>query len=95
MNWKVGDIAILIDGPGWIGNRHLIGCECEILSLSADCDVAGSFSIDIFGFPSENDYPWASHPQYLKPLPPPNEVTSWDECIWKPKELVRVEIRTR
>ena len=27
---------------------------------------------------------------YLRPLPPPNEKGSWEDCVWQPKILERV-----
>ena len=80
MNWKIGDIAIvhgLFHDVGWNG-REII--------------IASIQYVDWAGF---NVY-WVEDKSAclkainLKPLPPHEEPGSWDECVWKPKELVHV-----
>ena len=81
MNWKVGDIAIVC-GVNYPENSYWIGTEVELLGEVENIYGHGWWVAPNDWFLDKN----------LKPLPPPNELTSWDDCICKPKELVRVEI---
>ena len=90
MNWNIGDIAICIT-PG----SNIDGLEVEITSglhsaPSSEPHTNGvaMYTIDP-GFPPPPPFThYASTPQNLIPLPPANEVTTWEECIFKPRELV-------
>lgn len=89
MNWNVGDFAILSPSLGFPEHTGKI---VEILSplrrawLSDEngkCFEADAYHIDIDG--NRN---WNALPIELHPLPQESETTTWDECIFKPKELV-------
>ena len=94
MNWKVGDIAICIT-PG----SKMEGLEVEIVSALQGPDKAyeadgskgsvGSHHEVDPGMPTVmHGNVWCAQPNELIPLPPANEVTTWEECIFKPRELV-------
>ena len=93
MSWKIGDIAICIT-PG----SRMEGCEIIIrrgLETRAHGGndgfppkISPTYGVDP-GFPTPNGAEWwAAEPQHLIPLPPANEVTTWDASIFKPRELV-------
>ena len=92
MNWNIGDIAICIT-PG----SDMEGLEVEIvsgLSRHMAMSVSGivrellQHYVDPGIPPRKGCVGWGALPQHLKPLPPANEVTTWDECIFKPRALV-------
>ena len=86
MNWKIGDIAILI-GCGYAPNcKHNVGRECELISIA--CEDGYDWVIVAQGELRE----MLVQAKHLQPLPPPNEVTSWDDCIFQPQELVRLDL---
>ena len=91
MNWKIGDIAV-VDCTTSI----IHGYEVEILSDLRDLcfrdhgRLAG-YEIDPGIPPLHADSKgWAAPHEHLRPLPPPNEVTSWEDCVFQPKELLVV-----
>ena len=76
------------------------GLEVEILSAllqpslvyEPDCSngsIGSHYAVDpgisTAGLPFST---WVAAPKNLKPLPPANEVTTWEECLFKPMELV-------
>ena len=85
MNWKIGDIAIVVKS-GYIDptvvDMRIFGEEVEIIGLGVD-----DYDWEIQDRSGERYY---TREKCLRPLPPPNEITSWDECIFKPMELVNV-----
>ena len=92
MSWKVGDIAICITP-----DSEMEGCEVEIISglkKHMSMDVGGiarevlQHYVDPGIPPRKGCIGWGAAPQNLIPLPPANEVTTWEECIFKPRELV-------
>ena len=98
MNWQIGDVAICITPGSRIEGMEVI--ICSGLEYGAMENVVGAIDecqryFIYAGVPSKHskNY-WAARPQNLKPLPPPNEVTTWEsmEDLWKPKELVGVEV---
>jgi len=83
MNWKVGDMAIFVGRTVNVPS----GTEVEIIRIGghskSDCVIF------VPGFPSRHSNKcWGTQFNRLKKLPPPNEVTSWEDCIFRPTELV-------
>ena len=90
MNWKPGDIAIMVN---CYTSKHE-GQECEILSCfgfvgsalhDGNITFPGWKVMTIYG-----EVKVAAKHQ-LKPLPPANKVTSWQDCIFQPTETVLSE----
>ena len=84
MNWEVGDIAICIT-PG----SPMEGKEVTILTPA----YPRPDKIDLVhhvdpGFPVGPYAGWGAERRHLRPLPDPNESGSWDNCVFKPRELV-------
>ena len=84
VNWQIGDIAICTT-PG----SEMDGKEVVILSAA----WPHHDKIDLVhwvdpGF-SPGDYAgWGAERRHLRPLPDPNEPGTWDDCVFKPRELV-------
>ena len=79
MNWKVGDRALIIDdATAQSGCEHWCGQEVVLLKPHLN-----------FGrtdwFVGEGIVVMEA---VLRPLYDGNEKTSWEDCIWQPKELV-------
>ena len=98
MFWKIGDVAICITP-----NSRMYGLEVIILSeltygsIGGQSDAAtplheASYYYVDAGITDSDALAWAAEPQNLKPLPPPNEVTTWEsmEDIFIPKEVVLI-----
>ncbi len=84
MNWEIGDVAICIR-PG----SPMEGKEVTILSPAYPVPD----KIDLVhqvdpGFSAGPDAGWGAERRHLRPLPHPNELSTWDDCAFKPKELV-------
>ena len=86
MNWQPGDIAII-----WrtITHPEAVGTECTILSqpflkIGAYSKTQKLF-VDVESHVPEVEIVAVA---CLKKLPPPNEVTSWKDCIFQPTELI-------
>jgi len=84
MIWKVGDRAIVVNCPWW----HSCGEETTL--LRRDLERPERWVLDL---PPAPPYTLVRcGEEYLKPIPDDNiyKKTSWEDCIWQPKELVRV-----
>ena len=100
MIWKPGDIAIvdcpespidgeivtILNGPTLRPLHYQYGGTHPTICYEV------SYPTPCFGYAG-----WGFKPNELRPIPPDDEeydgyeVTSWDDCIFQPKELVRVE----
>lgn len=84
MKWKIGDVAICIT-PG----SPMEGKEVTIVSdankYSGKTDLV--HMVDP-GFPPGDYVGWGAEKRHLRPLPDPNELSTWDDCVFKPRELV-------
>jgi len=89
MSWKVGDIAILICVRGLWKDPELQGTEVELIKYLGD--------VPSKSFPGTITRAWEVETilglkrvaeRVLRPLPPPNEVTSWEDSVFKPRELI-------
>lgn len=94
--FSVGDIAIFMH-PGAGPAGHLV----TIIEPLAPRPVYGTddpvpvYIVDP-GFPTERpgSLGWGARPKDLKPLPGDEELGSWDDCVFKPKELEHVTNET-
>lgn len=87
MNWKIGDVAIICNVTV---HTEYNGMEVTILS-ELRMSVYGDLVYDTDAPPKNGADITVVQPKYLRPLPPPNEVTTWDTCEFQPKELIGVE----
>jgi hypothetical protein len=82
MNWKPGDRAIIY------GLTIDVSLNGEIVYITSRpyIAVSGLIAVDI----EELDGWWNSiDVVHIKPIPyDGNEVTSWEKCVWQPKEVV-------
>ena len=87
MNWKVGDLAIVISSR----IAAATGAVCEVVEITPG-NPNGDCHVNVPGiYHSPGDDEWSAYFTNLKPIPPANETTTWSECVWQPKELVMVE----
>ena len=94
MNWQIGDVAICITpGSGMNGMEVIIVNELHT-AISSDPDFSGCIvhTVDPGISPEAPHNSWGAEPKHLIPLPPPNEVTTWEEMedIFIPQELVTI-----
>ena len=85
MNWKAGDVALLVNTFYGIHENH----ECVITgpfktTINDERNPAGTVGYLIECCGTE----YFVTPDQLRPLPPPNELSTWDECVFKPLEFV-------
>jgi hypothetical protein len=86
MNWNVGDIAL------WYGRpiRAPIGTEVEITRIGVP-EPGQDCYIYVPGVPSPHPGGiWSCRFAHLKKLPPPNNLSTWDEGVFKPRVLERI-----
>jgi len=94
MKWRVGDIAIFIYTP----NGKAVGKETEVLSnlYSARNDTesgeirCGDLVHHVDYKPVRKGCRCIVRPEWLGKLPDGNQASTWDETIFKPKELVPI-----
>ena len=87
MQWHVGDVAILCPliseiHPSDTEAFKAVGRECILLRKVVD-DVYCDWVVDC-GLEDTID----TAEKWLKPLPDGNQASAWNECAFKPKELV-------
>ena len=95
MNWKPGDVGVLIDGPRLATEeKKYVGTIVEVRSTPY-ADYDGVETVDI----APLNHVTKVETAYIRPLPPDDEdlsqdelmkIASWDDCIWQPQELVVV-----
>ena len=91
MIWNVGDVAII--RPHNDG-RLPIGCEVILvkhLGPTWGTIASGERLLANNAWEVEQNYcaeTVACSEALLAPLPPPNEVTSWEDCVFRPSVLV-------
>ena len=86
----VGDLCMIIT-DGYIKPEYR-GIECTILTgLHQTTNDEGitewMHDVEVAGCLSSRQGP----PSCFRKLPPPEELSTWDECVWKPKVLERIE----
>ena len=84
-NWEVGDVAICIT-PG----SEMEGKEVIVLTSAFEVPDWPDLVHEVDpGFPPGDDWSgWGAERRHLRSLPDPNRPGTWDECIFKPKQLV-------
>ncbi len=88
MNWNPGDIAIYV-GPDL---DRIIGQTVEIISITdSRLEPWDNCAIHTSEKSPHSSGLWGCRFSELEPLPPLNEVTTWDECVFKPRELVMTQ----
>ena len=91
MDWKVGDVALCVTPGSLMENMEVV-----ILS-PAYLDPEKNDLVHVVdpGIPiPEGIGPytrWGAERRHLVPLPDPNMPSTWEECVFKPQELVGVE----
>ena len=84
MDWNVGDVAVCIT-PG----SPMEGKEVAILSPAYPVPDKTDLVHEVDPGFSPGDYSgWGAERRHLRPLPDPNERSTWDDCVFKPRELV-------
>ena len=84
MNWKVGDVAICVTPGSPMENKEVIILSPALPRLD---------KIDLVhevdpGFSAGPNAGWGAERRHLWPLPDPNELSTWDECVFTPEETV-------
>lgn len=84
MDWNVGDVAVCIT-PG----SPMEGKEVTIISdaFTEPDKIDLVHRVDPGLSPGEYSG-WGAERRHLRPLPDPNEPGTWDDCVFKPKEIV-------
>ena len=86
MNWEKGDVAICIT-PG----SPMEGREVVIMSPAfPKPEKKDLVHIVDPGIPPDPFPAWGAERRHLVPLPDPNTPSTWEECVFKPQELVVV-----
>ena len=81
MDWKVGDIALCIT-PG----SPMEGMEVVIMSPAFPKIEKDDLVHVVDPGISPHPFPgWGAERRHLVPLPDPNLLGSWEECVFKPK----------
>lgn len=89
--FSVGDVCIVVVGSDMIPEaRHLVGSEVTII----DIDNSSFEVLYLLDTMSPRGVPWAAPAKHLRKKPPSeydgNQITKWDDCPFKPREMVRV-----
>jgi len=82
--WKSGDVAIIAPHDGAIP----AGEEVLLTKFLGDQRLGDRVINQVWVVCYGGELGWWASEGLLRPLPPPNEVTSWEDCIFKPKEVV-------
>jgi len=83
MNWEVGDVALCIT-PG----SPMEGKEVTIMSPAFPrSEKRDLVHIVDPGYPPGDFGAWAAERRYLRPLPDTNEPSTWDKCVFNPRDL--------
>ncbi len=84
MDWQIGDVAICITPGSEMENREVTIISDAFMQpdkIDLVHEVDPRFPLDY--------YPrWGAERRHLRPLPDPNEPGTWDDCVFKPRELV-------
>ena len=85
MNWKPGDMAIVLPNEGELSGGQVVKLVRFLGDWVGRNKVLNAWEVDY------NYEPFAANECYLQPLPP-QEKGSWDDCVWQPKELVSLPV---
>ena len=87
MTHKVGD-RVRVEYPlSPVHGQIVIVVACEASAWSEDVGDFIGYAIDRH---KRNGRPFIYEDHELIPIYDGNEKTSWEDCVWQPKELVRV-----
>jgi len=84
MNWQIGDFAICITPGSRLENRQVMIISRPLVHPDK-ADVVYRVHPR---FPDEDNWGWGAERRHLRPLPEPYEPSTWDDCVFKPRELV-------
>ena len=85
MNWEIGDVALCVTPCSPIE-----GMEVTILTPAHPYPDKTDLvhHVDPGFSPGDDFFGWAVERRHLRPLPNPNEPSTWDESVFRPRELV-------
>jgi len=84
MKWEIGDVAICI-APGSEMENKEVTIISDAFFEPDKIDLVHQVDPGM----SPGDYSgWGAERRHLRPLPHPNELSTWDDCAFKPKEMV-------
>ena len=64
-------------------NKHLVGMECSIVSVSTFIDGTPGLGLSITPLAKSG---WLAEPEWVEPiLYDGNQLVSWEECLWQPE----------
>lgn len=82
MKWEKGDIAICITPGSEMENREVtIITDAFIDPDKIDLVHGVDPHFRLYAW-------WYAERRHLRPLPHPDEPSTWDDCVFKPKEMV-------
>ena len=84
VDWQVGDFAVCITPGSKLENRQVMIVSRALVDPSR-ADVVYRVHP---GFSDGANWGWGAERRHLRPLPEPNEPGTWDDCVFKPRELV-------
>lgn len=89
---KIGDVCIIVGGGGI--SADAVGLECTIIGPLEwyECVHRSGVERRIFGFSCEihgyeqipGTHGVVIDPRNLRKKRPPEETTTWDQCVWQP-----------
>jgi hypothetical protein len=90
--FNLGDFALIRVPYGERDLLHMDRRECEIVGELERRDVVDALGREDCQWcyivqPEQHPRPLCAPPAWLRPLKPPVELSSWDDCVWKPKEV--------
>jgi hypothetical protein len=98
--WKPGDLGVLLDIDEGYPFINLKSHDRVVEVLSTPFQrPEGTWHVKIESFEQEGYYFDEANVLYIRPVPGDetydgHETSTWDECPWQPKELIRVETET-
>lgn len=84
MRFKPGDLAEVLPHDGNIPGGEIV----TIISYEGVYDNGLKRCENCWNVNWNGDKEWVVNDRVLKPLYDGNEKTSWEDCVWQPKELV-------
>ena len=84
MKWEIGDVAICMT-PGSPMEGKEVTIVSDAMIFPGKIDLV--HMVDP-GFPPGDYFGWGAEERHLRLLPHPNELSTWDDCVFKPREVV-------
>jgi hypothetical protein len=91
MNFQIGDRVIIIRcynrpwAVGWTGTVVGDSGQAKVLRDWPTGGIDWAYPVEWDGLGLID-----AHPKAIKKINDDDEKTSWEDCVWKPKELVKV-----